>query len=88
MIAYLTHRIEHEAVDTVASRQNDHGGTTVERVASRHQVPARLQCVTDTCRTLAGLRKTMKTHTMKQQCKEQVRNLQKQECNKTHTVVI
>lgn len=40
-----TDRVEHEAVDSVAGVEHDHGGAAVEGVARRHQVPARLQGV-------------------------------------------
>lgn len=38
-----SHRIQHEAVDTICHAQDQHGSTAIECIAGSHQVPAWLQ---------------------------------------------
>ena len=41
----ISHRVQHEAVDSIRHGQDQHSGTAIERIASSHQVPAWLQSV-------------------------------------------
>lgn len=50
-----TDRVQHEAVDSLAGGENDHGGAAVQGVTRRHQVPARLQSVFLTRLVVCGL---------------------------------
>lgn len=54
-----TNWVEHEAVDSLAGGEHDHGGAAVEGVARRHKVPARLQGVLLGGLVICGLRETV-----------------------------
>lgn len=50
-----SYRVKHEAVDSLTSGEDQHGGAAVQSVASCHQVPSRLQSIFLTWFTICGL---------------------------------